>query len=143
MSITVTVSDPALLAAVTTKANQQPKTPEQFLQDFLTGSCHVWRDEFALDRVTSSDFMFRFTAEEFAGINASADPVIQDFIAQVKAAPFVWLGAAAVIGGMDYVVAQGLLTAERAAAILSYPVPAPYDPNAPVEPPSEAAPVEG
>ena len=123
MTITVSISDAALLAAVTAKANQQRKTPEQFLQDFLTGSCCVWRDEFALDRVTSSDFLFRFTAAEFAGINASTDPVIQGFVAQVKAAPFVWLGSTEVIGGMNYVVAAGLLTAERAAEILSYVAP--------------------
>lgn len=100
-------------------------TAEQYLQAVVEGACLSYRDAYAVDRITATDFIYRFTAQEFADINASADPVVQGFVAEVKAAPYVWLGSQQVIDAMNYVVAQGLLTQVRADEILFYPIPDP------------------
>ena len=95
-------------------------TAEQYLQDVVEKACESYRDAYAVDRITSSDFIYRFTAAEMAGINASTDPVIQGFIAQVRAEAFVWLASNEVAAGMAYAVGEGLLTQARADAILAY-----------------------
>ena len=48
------------------------------------------------------------------------DPIIQGFIAQVKAEAYVWLASDEVGAGMAYAVGAGLLTQARADAILTY-----------------------
>ena len=95
-------------------------TAEQYLQDVVEKACESYRDAYHVDRITSSDFIYRFTAAEMAGINASTDPVIQGFIAQVRAEAFVWLASNEVAAGMTYAVGAGLLTQARADAILAY-----------------------
>ena len=95
-------------------------TAEQYLQDVVEKACESYRDAYHVDRITSSDFIYRFTAAEMAGINASTDPVIQGFIAQVRAEAFVWLASNEVAAGMAYAVGEGLLTQARADAILAY-----------------------
>lgn len=126
MSITVVISDRIQLAGAGAAAVAYGATSTQeFLQNLLEQNCLSYRDSFAVDRITSSDFIYRFTAAEFAAINGSSDAVLQGFVAEVKAAPYVWLGAQLVIDGVNYCVANGYLTQSRADEILFYPVPSP------------------
>lgn len=126
MSITVTISERLQLAGAGAAAVAAGAVSTQaYLQQVLEGACLSYRDSFAVDRITSSDFIYRFTAQEFASINASTDPVLQGFVAEVKASPYVWLGAQQVIDGVNYCVATGYLTQPRADEILFYPVPEP------------------
>ena len=126
MSITVVISDRTQLAGAGAAAVAYGAVSTQaFLQNLLEQNCLSYRDSFAVDRITSSDFIYRFTAQEFAAINASTDPVLQGFVAEVKAAPYVWLGAQQVIDGVNYCVTKGYLTQPRADVILFYPVPSP------------------
>ena len=126
MSITVTISERLQLAGAGAAAVAAGAVSTQaYLQQMLENFCLINRDSFAVDRVTSSDFIYRFTAQEFAAINASTDPVLQGFVAEVKAAPYVWLGAQQVIDGVNYCVTKGYLTQARADVILFYPVPSP------------------
>jgi hypothetical protein len=126
MSITITISERLQLAGAGAAAvNANAVSTQAYLQQVLEGACLSYRDQFAVDRITSSDFIYRFTAQEFASINASTDPVLQGFVAEVKAAPYVWLGAQQVIDGVNYCVTKGYLTQPRADAILFYPVPSP------------------
>jgi len=140
MSISVTVDNAAYLAAVAVKAAEQvlvpavvdadgnvvtpavTKTSEQFLADFLNGSCAAWRDQLALDRITAAAFILRFTQAEYSGVVAAAetDPVVAGFVARLSSEPYVWLGSAEVQQGMAYAVGAGLLTQARADAILAY-----------------------
>ena len=119
-TLTCTISDPALLAAVAAKAAEQSKDSATFLQDFLTGSCAGWRTDLALDAITASEFILRFTSAEMTAILASTDQNVQGFITQVKALPQVWLGSAAAQQGIAYLVSLNLLTQDRATAILAY-----------------------
>lgn len=48
--------------------------------------------------------------------------------------PFVWLASDEVVAGAAYLVANGLLTSERAEALLAYGVVEPVVEPAPVEP---------
>ena len=121
--ITVTISEYRQLAGAGAAAVAAEMDTAAYLQDVLSKACDSYRSAYGVDRITSSDFIYRSTPLEFADINASSDPVVQDFIAQVKAAPYVWLGSVEVIAGMDYVVAAGLLTAARKDEILFYPIP--------------------
>lgn len=120
--ITVTVDNAALERAVAAKAAEQGKSADQYLQDFTIGSCYAFRDEYKLDRITSSAFIFRFTSAEKDAIATAGktDPVIAGFLARVDSEPYVWLGSDETIAGMSYVVAQGLLTQARADEILAY-----------------------
>lgn len=140
MSITVTVDNPAYLAAVAVKAAEQIATPAvldqdgnvvtpavaktsaEFLTDFLNGSCAAWRDQLALDRVTSVAFVLRFTQAEYAALVSAAesDPILAGFVARLSSEPYVWLGSSEVQQGVGYVVSQGLLSQARAAEILQY-----------------------
>ncbi len=132
MSITVTISERDQLAGAGAAAVAAGAVSTQaYLQQVLENACLSYRDSFAVDRVTSSDFIYRFTAAEFAAINASADPVLQGFVAEVKAAPYVWLAAQLVIDGINYCVAGGYLTQARADEILFYPIPEPAPAPAP------------
>lgn len=126
MSITVTISERLQLAGAGAAAVIAGSMSTQaYLQQMLEGACLINRDQFAVDRITSSDFIYRFTPQEFAAINASTDPLLQGFVAEVKAAPYVWLGAQQVIDGVNYCVATGYLTQARADEILFYPMPSP------------------
>jgi hypothetical protein len=135
MSLSITITVARQIAGATAAANAAnaarpldengnpigPElTPEQYLQDVVEKACESYRDAYAVDRITSSDFIYRFTAAEMASINASTDPVIQGFIAQVKAEAYVWLASNEVAAGMAYAVGEGLLTQARADAILAY-----------------------
>ena len=95
-------------------------TGESYLQSVVAGACESYRDAYSVDRITSSEFIYRFTAAEMAGINASADPVVQGFVNQVRAESHVWLASDEVAAGMAYAVGAGLLTQARADAILAY-----------------------
>lgn len=126
MSITVTISERFQLAGAGAAAVAAGAASTQaYLQQVLENACASYRDVYAVDRITSSDFIYRFTAAEFAAINASSDPVLQGFVAEVKAAPYVWLAAQQVIAGVNYCVTKGYLTQPRADVILLYSVPSP------------------
>lgn len=124
--IVITISDKLQLAGAGAAAvNAGAASSQAYLQAVVEGACLSYRDAYAVDRITATDFIYRFTAQEFADINASSDPVVQGFVAEVKAAPYVWLGSQQVIDAMNYCVAQGLVTQVRADEILFYAVPTP------------------
>lgn len=128
MSITVVISNRLQLAGAGAAAvSAGAVSSEVYLQQILESACLSYRDQFAVDRVTSSDFIYRFTPQEFAAINTSTDPVLQGFVTEVKATPYVWLGAQQVIDGVNYCVSTGYLTQLRADVILFYQIPSPTD----------------
>jgi hypothetical protein len=69
---------------------------------------------------TSLEFLNRFTAIERAAIReeAKTDPVTADWLQMASAAQEILNTDAATIQGMDYLVGAGLLTQERADAIM-------------------------
>lgn len=125
MSVTVTITSARQLAglnaAVAQTTDPQP-TPQEYLQGLTEGQCEAFRVQFAVDRITSSAFVARFTEAEKQGIATAAqtDPVIDGFMTRVYAEPYVWLASDEVVAGMDYLVAQGLLTVQRKDEILAY-----------------------
>lgn len=70
---------------------------------------------------TAYQFLLRFTEAELLGIRAAAltDPVAWRFLTLATAAQEIKSDDPTTIGGMDYLVMQGLLTPERKAVILS------------------------
>lgn len=69
---------------------------------------------------TALEYLTRFTVAERAALRASAvsDAVLADFLMQLECAHEVLNTNATTQAGMDYLVAQGLLTRSRADEIL-------------------------
>ena len=72
----------------------------------------------AAEPITKLAFLRRFTAEERIAIRASIDPVIVDFMTLLDLAQEVTTTDPDTQTGIEYLVAQGLLTLERAEMIL-------------------------
>lgn len=71
--------------------------------------------------ITSVEFMRRFTMPERIAIRAAraADPVLEDFFDLLVVASSITITDEDVQAGVGYLVAQGLISAERAAEILA------------------------
>lgn len=127
MSITVVITDQTQIAGAGAAAIEYgfPST-QAYLQHLTEQNCLSYREQFAVDRIPSSAFVMRFPTDAYANIiDASAsDPVLAGFVAEVDAAPYVWLGAQQVIDGVNYCVPT-YITQAQADAILAYPVPSP------------------
>lgn len=136
MTITVTLTDPLQLAgaqaatdafnaATSPNADGTPATPitaQQYVQQAMERAALSWRDQYAVDRVTSGAFVLRFTQAEYDAISTAAqtDPAVAGFMQRVNESPFVWLGSAEVQQAMAYVVSLGLVTQARADEVLAY-----------------------
>ena len=72
----------------------------------------------AAEPITKLTFLRRFTAEERIAIRASIDPGIVDFMTLLDLAEEVTATDPDTQAGIEYLVAQGLLTLERAEMIL-------------------------
>jgi hypothetical protein len=142
----VTITNPLQLAGVTAMAADyrartgETITDEQYLQSQVEAVCLGYASAYRIGIVSSGDFVLRFTAQEFAMINAAAgtDPHIAGFIGRVRESEWVVLYSAEVVGGMQYLVEVELLTQERAAQIIAWaPVDEPAPEPEPVEPEGE------
>lgn len=67
----------------------------------------------------SYDFIMAFTPAELAGIRASTNNAIQQFLFAMQVTQGVNLNATSIKNSLNYLVQQGLLTSGRAATILS------------------------
>jgi phytoene dehydrogenase-like protein len=96
-----------------------------FVQAAIEQYADQLRDSHAPDRISTAEFLMRFTAPEFDALKTAAvsDPIASGLLARLSAEPNVWLGSDEVQQGIGYLVAAGLLTAERGAAVLHYDVP--------------------
>ena len=72
-------------------------------------------------RLTRLDYMRRFTLVEEAGIRVAArtDPMIEVILGRLSAAEHVDVTDTETMAGVDYLVVNGLLTAERKAEVLA------------------------
>jgi hypothetical protein len=125
--ITLTITDARLLAGVdASKAQHAPdQSAEVYMQAWLDQLLDSWAVAYKIGIVSSGDYVLRFTAAENAAITAAAetDPLIAGLLARVRESAEVVLYAPEVVQGVGYLVAQSLLTAKRAAEILSWDVP--------------------
>lgn len=134
--ITATLTNKRHIAAAT-KAYEatipvQPEDPEAepipapyadvdaYVQAALERVADSWADSTGVDKITVSDFVFRFTAAEYGAITASQDATVMGIIAKLKARGDIRLGSVEAIQGAAYLVSIGLLTQERADEVLDY-----------------------
>ena len=145
--ITVTISDTLREQGCQAAANafnaanpDQWVSAEEYLQSVIDSAALSYANQYKVGVISSGAFVLRFTPSEYAGIETASitDPIIAGFLARVQESNEVVLYADEVTQGLGYLVAQGLLTAERAAEILAYTVP--VNPPEPVEPEPEPAP---
>jgi len=145
MSITITITDPLRLAGVVAAraayvaslpetvddpdnpGTQIPNpllstTDEQYMQRVVDGACDSYVSAHDVGWVPSSTFVLRFTPQEIGAIKAAAQvsATVTDYLAQVEAAPKVRVVSALVQGGVDALIAAGLVAADRRAALLAY-----------------------
>ncbi len=139
MTLTVHITDHLQMAGATAAwiaANHPDQADAQaYLQRVVEEACTSYASQFDVDRITSGDFVLRFTAAEHASITiaAQADATLRGFLDAVRATPTVRLAGAQVTSGLAYLVNAGLLTPERAAEVAFYPIPVQPDPVTPAE----------
>jgi hypothetical protein len=73
---------------------------------------------------TPLQFVYLFTQPEQLAIAASTDPQVKLFLTMGAAAKEIDLSSELTINGVNYLASQGLITSERAAAILASSAPA-------------------
>jgi len=144
MSITVTITgNPAEAAVAAAAAATGAASAQEYLQSRVDALCVEMRDQYKVGIISSGDYVLRFTAAENAAIVAAAetDPLIAGLLARVRESAEVVLYAPEVVQGVGYLVSLELLTAERAADILSYAAAvAPAEPEPEPEPQPEPEP---
>lgn len=126
--ITVTITNARQLAAVDADKVQNGSnfpdaaTSEAYLQARVEEWLNSWAEAYKIGIVYSAEFVLRFTSDENAAINAAAatDPMIAGWLTQVRETPTVRLYGENVVQGLAYLVAQNLLTQERADVIGAY-----------------------
>jgi hypothetical protein len=126
--ITITITDERQLKGIAAQtieyneANGQTLTDEQYAQFMTETTCNSLADKFNVGIITSSEYVLRFTpAENNDIITASAtDPMIQQYLTDVRAATQVVLYSEEVVQGHQYLVASALLTQQRSDEILAY-----------------------
>ena len=124
--ITVTITDKLQEAGATAAAiDTGAESAQSYLQSVLESACLSYASQFSVDRVTSGEFVLRFTGEEFTAITEAAqtDESVAGFLAATRAHPTVRLADPVVAGGLAYLVSQGLLTQARADEVAFYPIP--------------------
>lgn len=129
--LTVTIEDPVLEAGVeaacaahnaTLDEDATPLTPEEYLQTTVANAAHSYVKQFRVGTIFASDYVLRFTSQEWAAINAAAasDEVMAAYLQKVRALPEVRLWSHEMIDGHAYLVAEGLLTPARSDEILAF-----------------------
>lgn len=128
--ITVTISNHRHIAGATAAWIMSPgghETVEAYVQAALERVADSWVETTKVDQISVGEFVLRFTGAEFAAITATAgsDANVAAILATLRARDSVRLGSVDAVNGIAYLVAAGLLTAERGAEVLHYDVPQP------------------
>lgn len=126
--ITVTLTNARHIAAANAAwqaTENKPATVDEYVQAAIERVADSWVESTRVDQISVGEFMLRFTGAEFAAITAAAgsDANAAAILATLRARDSVRLGSADAVNGIAYLVAAGLLTAERAAEVLHYDVP--------------------
>lgn len=128
--ITATLTNKRHLAAAT--AAYQATIPAEgdppyasvdaYVQAAMERVAESWRNTTGADRISTAEFLMRFTPAEFAVLKAAAvsDPIAAGLMARLSSEPHVWLWSDEAQQGIGYLVAAGLLTSERGEAVLAY-----------------------
>jgi len=108
-------------------ANAAGQTPEQFVAEFLEAQGRTYAGLYRVGTWPAAAFVMRFTNDEITSIRTAAetDENVAAILGQLQSEPFVAVDDPRVGPGLQYLAAVGLLTAERAAAIMAYDRPMP------------------
>jgi hypothetical protein len=126
--ITITITDERQLKGIAAQtieyneANGQTLTDEQYAQFMTETTCNSLADKFNVGIITSSEYVLRFTPQENQAITdaAATDPLIAQYLTDVRSASRVVLYSDEVVQGHQYLVASALLTQQRSDEILAY-----------------------
>lgn len=128
--ITVTISNhrhiagatAAYLATIPPEGEPPYASVEAYVQAAIERVADSWVETTKVDQISVGEFVLRFTGAEFAAITAAAgsDANVAAILATLRARESVRLGSADAVNGIAYLVAAGLLTAERGAEVLHY-----------------------
>jgi hypothetical protein len=106
-------------------ANAAGQTPEQFVSEFMDVQGRSYAGIYKIGTWPAAAFVMRFSNAEITAIRtaAEADENVTGILAQLQSEPFVAVDDPRVKPGLNYLVAVGLLSAERAVEILTYERP--------------------
>lgn len=91
----------------------------QFLPDNDAGVVAFYASMVPVPSLSFLQFQALFTPAESVAIVNSADPQIKLFLLMAAGAPSLQLNNAQVVGGVNYLVSNSIITAPRAAQILA------------------------
>lgn len=94
-------------------------------RDILSREGLSYSNQFGIGVLTSAGFVARFTPAEYGVIiqAMATDEAVAALVAELTAEPYVALDDPRLAPGLALLVARGLLSADRPAAILAYPRP--------------------
>lgn len=138
--ISVSLTSPRHIAAATAAyaATIPPAPPEgqeptpapyadvtAYVQAAIERVADSWVESTRVDQISVGEFVLRFTGAEFAAITTAAgtDANVAAILATLRARDSVRLGSVDAVNGIAYLVAAGLLTAERGEDVLRYDAP--------------------
>lgn len=112
----------AYLATIPVEGDPPYASVNDYVQAAIERVADSWVESTRVDQISVGEFVLRFTGAEFAAITAAAagDANVAAILATLRARDSVRLGSADAVNGVGYLVSAGLLTQERADAVLNY-----------------------
>lgn len=123
MSLTITLPSTRATEGLIEAANRNDTTPEALALEILALQGRSYADLYRIGVITSAAFIARFTPTEYAGIQASTDPVVQGLLATLLSEPLVNFDDPRLVPGLQVLVAAELLAPERVDELLAYDRP--------------------
>lgn len=123
----IAAANAAYTATIPADPEQTPPyaSVDEYVQAAIERVAESWRNTTQSDRISTAEFLMRFTPTEFADLKQAAvtDPIAGGLMTSLSNRPDVWLGSDEAQQGVGYLVTVNLLTAARAEAVLAYGVP--------------------
>lgn len=123
MSLTITLPSNRSTDGLIEAANRNGTTPEALALELLALQGKSYADLYRIGVITSAAFIARFTPTEYAGIQASTDPVVQGLIALLLSEPVVNFDDPRLAPSLQVLVTAELLSPERVNELLAYDRP--------------------
>lgn len=131
VSLTAAGADQRYIDGWVAAATAAGQTPEDFVLQFLRDQGKSYATSYRVGTFPSSGFILRVQPAEYQAIVTAAqtDPNVAALLAELAVEPFAAVDDPRIGPGLDYLVAVGLLSAERRTELLSYERPEPVTPE--------------
>ena len=124
-TLTVTLTNPRQIDGFIEAANRAGMSPEALALEFLSQQGQRYATDFRIGVITSAAFIAHFTPAEYGAILAAAESNanVAALIQQLTESPNVAFDDPRLAPGLALLVSEGLIEADRVAALLAYARP--------------------